>query len=63
MSVEAKPTKEQFEDYVKIRDSGITNMFDVQTIEDISFTQISKENCIYIMKHFEELAEEYGVEV
>ena len=59
----AKPTKEQFEDYVRIRDSGVTNMFDIRTIEEISFTQLSRVNCMYIMSHFEELAEEYGVDI
>ena len=56
-----KPTKEQFEQYVSIRDSGITNMFDVRFICEIS--SLTRENCLYIMKHFEELAEEYGVAI
>lgn len=63
MTNEVKPTKEQFEDYVRIRDSGITNMYDIRTIEDISFTQLTKANCLYIMHNFQELAEEYGVEI
>lgn len=58
-----KPTKEQFEEYVSIRDSGITNMFDTRFIEIISNTGLTKDNCFYIMDHFDELAEEYGVVV
>lgn len=58
-----KPTKEQFVEYVGIRDSGITNMFDVKFIVGISDTGLTKEICLYIMKHFEELAEEYEVEI
>ena len=58
-----KPTKEQFEEYVGIRNSGITNMFDVRFICDISSTGLEKANCLYIMKHFAELAEEYGVAI
>ncbi len=58
-----KPTKEQFEEYVGIRNSGITNMFDVKFICDISSTDLTKDNCLYIMKHFAELAEEYKVEI
>lgn len=58
-----KPTKEQFEEYVAIRDSGITNMFNVRLIEDISDTGLTRSICIYIMQHFMELADEYGVEI
>lgn len=58
-----KPTREQFKEYVEIRDSGITNMFDVRFIESYSETGLNKPICIYIMQHFSELAEEYGVSV
>ena len=56
-----KPTKEQFEEYVAIRDSGVTNMFDIRYIESISDTGLNKPICLYIMKHFVELAKEYEV--
>lgn len=55
-----KPTKEQFEDYIAIRDFGLTNMFDIKTVCKLSCTDLTEENCIYIMKHFNELIEEYG---
>lgn len=58
-----KPTKEQFQEYVDIRDSGVTNMFDVTFIVGMSDTGLTRENCLYIMKNFVELAEEYGVEI
>ena len=58
-----KPTKEQFEEYVEIRDSGVTNMFDVRYITDISCTGLTRPICVYIMQHFLELAEEYDVDV
>jgi hypothetical protein len=60
---ESKPTKEQFEDYVGIRDSGVTNMFDVTMVCALSDTGLTKDICLYIMKHFAELAEEYEVEI
>ena len=60
---ETKPTKEQFQEYVNIRDSGVTNMFDVTYITAISDTGLDKPICFYIMKHFEELATEYNVEI
>lgn len=58
-----KPTKEQFVEYVRIRDSGITNMYDVRFIVAISETGLDKDICVYIMHYFTELAEEYGVNV
>lgn len=58
-----KPTKEQFKDYVRIRDSGVTNMFDVRTVCELSYTGLDRNICLYIMKHFAELAEEYEVEI
>ena len=58
-----KPTKEQFEDYVNIRNSGVTNMYDLNMVCALSVTQLNRDICIYIMKHFTELADEYGVEI
>lgn len=58
-----KPTKEQFQEYVDIRNSGVTNMWDVRTIEKISTAGITRNHCFYIMENFEELAKEYKVEV
>lgn len=61
-----KPTKEQFEDYVAIRDSGVirdfgmTNMFAINIVSQLSTTGLTREHCIYIMKHFKELMKEYG---
>ena len=57
-----KPTKEQFDEYVKIRNSGVTNMFDVKFICSISNTGLTKEICLYIMQHFGDLLEEYEVD-
>ena len=58
-----KPTKEQFEEYVEIRDLGITNMYDIRLIESVSHTGLTRDICKYIMQNFVELAEEYGVEI
>jgi len=58
-----KPTKEQFEEYVEIRDSGITNMYNIRFITEYSCTGLNEEICMYIMQHFMELATEYSVEV
>ena len=58
-----KPTKEQFEEYVSIRNSGVTNMFDIRFIESISTTGLNRHICLYIMQHFEDIAKEYDVEI
>lgn len=58
-----KPTKEQFEDYVRIRDSGATNMFDTFAVCVLSITGLTKEHCLFIMQHFNTLAKEFGVDV
>ncbi len=60
---EVKPKKSQFMDYVRIRNSGVTNMFDIRTVCEYSHTGLTRENCFYIMSHFMELADEYNVEV
>lgn len=61
--MENKPTAEQFAEYVAIRDSGVTNMFDVRYISAISLTGLDRSTCLYIMEHFEALAKEYNVEI
>ena len=57
------PTKEQYQEYVNIRDSGITNMLDVRFITTISTTGLTKEICLYIMNHFAELSKEYNIAI
>ena len=61
MSNKIKPTKEQFEDYIRIQHSGVTNMFDITTVCDLSHTGLTREICFYIMDHYEDLMEEYTV--
>lgn len=58
-----KPTKEQFEEYVRIRDSGITNMCDIRFVVGISRTGLNQDICLYIMEHFGSLAKEYEVNI
>lgn len=56
-----KPTRKQFEDYIRIRDSGVTNMFALDIVCALSVTGLTKEHCFYIMKHFDELLKEYNI--
>lgn len=60
---ETKPTKEQFKEYVNIRDSGVTNMWDIKFLIKLSDTGLDKPTCMYIMRHFGDLAKEYEVAI
>ena len=50
-----KITQEQFESYVDVQESGITNMFDVRTVS--SHSGLDKQEIMYIMKNYSELLE------
>ena len=52
-----KITEEQFEAYEDVRVSGVTNMFDVKTVGELS--GLEKEVIITIMKSYGELKEKY----
>ena len=53
-----KITEEQFEAYEDVRQSGVTNMFDVRTVGELS--GLEKEDIMTIMKSYSELKEKYG---
>ena len=53
-------TKKQFQTYLEIRDSGATNMFDVRKVVELSDGILTREDCIFIMKNFNELLDKYG---
>ena len=50
-------TREQFEAYVDVQESGVTNMFDVKTVSELS--GLEKEEIMTIMKSYGELKEKY----
>ena len=50
-------TREQFEAYVDVQMSGVTNMFDVKTVGELS--GLEKEEIMTIMKSYGELKEKY----
>jgi hypothetical protein len=58
-----KPTKEEFGAYVMVQMSGVTNMFDVTNVidyaEQLCEVELTKDKCLYIMKNYAELKEEY----
>ena len=51
-------TQEQFEAYVDVQMSGVTNMFDVRTVQSLS--GLEKEQIMTIMQHYGELEEKYN---
>ena len=52
-----KITQEQFEAYEDVRVSGVTNMFDVKTVGQLS--GLEKEEIMSIMKNYGELKDKY----
>ena len=52
-----KITKEQFEAYVDVQESGITNMFDVKTVGQLS--GLNKVEIMTIMTNYGELKDKY----
>ena len=51
-----KITKQEFQRYEKLRQSGITNMYDLEAV--ISFTWLPREKVVYIMKNYSKLFKE-----
>ena len=50
-------SREQFEAYVDVQESGVTNMFDIRTVGNLS--GLEKEEIMTIMKSYGELKEKY----
>jgi len=50
-------TKEEFASYEKVRVSGVTNMFAVNMVSEIS--GLSREKILAIMKGYEKLMKKY----
>ena len=50
-------SREQFEAYVDVQESGVTNMFDVKTVSQLS--GLEKEEIMTIMQSYGELKEKY----
>lgn len=50
-------TQEQFEDYEGVRESGVTNMFDIRRVSDLS--GLTREQIREIFKTYKELIAKY----
>ena len=51
-------SKKQFESYVRVQKSGVTNMFDLNNVK--ALTGLNKEQCLEIMSNYGELEEKYS---
>ena len=50
-------TKEKFDAYIKVQESGITNMFDV--IKVAEYSGLDKDTIMFIMKNYDFLKNLY----
>ena len=51
-------TKEQFEAYVRVQKSGVTNMFAIKVVMEL--TGLTKEEVLTIMRDYEKLSEKFA---
>lgn len=58
-----KITKEKFAAYLKVQKSGLTNMFEIDTVIEIAATdfgtELTKAECIHIMNRYSTFKEKY----
>ena len=51
-------TQDDFNAYEEVRESGITNMFDVNVVSD--YSGLNRKQIIAIMQNYETLYDKYG---
>ena len=51
-------TQDDFNAYEDVRQSGVTNMFDVSTVSD--YSGLNRKQIIAIMQNYQELYDKYG---
>ena len=54
-------TKEKFQAYLAVQKSGITNMFAVNTVIELS--GLTKEECLDIMKNYSKYQKEFNIKL
>lgn len=57
IEMKEKITKDEFEAYESVRESGVTNMFDSKVVSELS--GLDKEKITAIMKQYSDLKKEY----
>ena len=51
-------TQDEFDAYVEVQESGITNMFNVSVVSD--YSGLSRDKIMTIMKNYSDLNDRYG---
>ena len=51
-------TQNEFDAYLDVQESGVTNMFNVSVVSD--YSGLSRDKIMEIMKNYGELKERYG---
>ena len=51
-------TQDEFDSYVEVQESGITNMFNVSVVSD--YSGLSRDKIMTIMKNYSDLNDRYG---
>ena len=51
-------TQDEFDAYVKVQMSGVTNMFNVSVVSD--YSGLSRDKIMTIMKNYTDLNDKYG---
>ena len=54
-------TQEEFDAYVEVQMSGVTNMFNVSVVSD--YSGLSREKIIDIMSNYQALCIKYGYQI
>ena len=51
-------TQDEFDSYVEVQESGITNMFNVNVVSD--YSGLSRDKIMTIMTNYSDLNDKYG---
>ena len=51
-------TQDEFDSYVEVQESGVTNMFNVSVVSD--YSGLSRDKIMTIMKNYSDLNNKYG---
>ena len=58
MTETTQVTQDEFDSYVEVQESGITNMFNVSVVSD--YSGLSRDKIMTIMKNYSDLNNKYG---
>ena len=58
MTETTQVTQDEFDSYVEVQESGITNMFNVSVVSD--YSGLSRDKIMTIMKNYTDLNNKYG---